>query len=135
MLRKTIQQAKQWLDAGMDKDIIVSANLSLRQFQQHDLVKRIASYLEEFSLLPGNFAIEVTESINSMDKDTVIQSLNDFRAMGVHTHIDDFGMGYSSLNHLRRFSLNGMKVDKAFVQDAVKNPADAAIFEDGNWSG
>jgi EAL domain-containing protein (putative c-di-GMP-specific phosphodiesterase class I) len=113
----------------MDSDILVSANLSLRQFQQHDLVKRIASYIEEFNLPPKNFAVEVTESINSLGKDVVIQSLNDFRAMGIHTHIDDFGMGFSSLNHLRRFALDGLKVDRSFVQDAVTNPADAAILK------
>jgi len=129
VLRKCIQQAKQWLDQGMDSDILVSANLSLRQFQQHDLVKRIASYIEEFNLPPKNFAVEVTESINSLGKDVVIQSLNDFRAMGIHTHIDDFGMGFSSLNHLRRFALDGLKVDRSFVQDAVTNPADAAILK------
>ena len=129
VLRQCVQQAKQWLDQGMDASTVVSANLSLRQFQQHDLVKRIASYLEEFRLPPKNFAVEVTESINSLGKDTVIQSLNDFREMGIHTHIDDFGMGFSSLNHLRRFALNGLKVDRSFVQDAVTNPADAAILK------
>lgn len=129
VLRQCMRQAKQWLDQGMDNNMVVSANLSLRQFQQHDLVKRIASYIEEFNLPPQNFAVEVTESINSLGKDTVIQSLNDFRAMGIHTHIDDFGMGFSSLNHLRRFALNGLKVDRSFVQDAVTNPADAAILK------
>lgn len=128
VLRETMRQAKQWLDEGIDSDMIISANLSLRQFQQHDLVKRIASYLEEYSLPPKNFAVEVTESINTLDKTVVIQCLNDLRAMGIHTHIDDFGMGFSSLNHLRRFSLNGMKVDRAFVQDAIKNTEDAAIL-------
>ncbi|EDY87555.1 response regulator receiver modulated diguanylate cyclase/phosphodiesterase with PAS/PAC sensor [gamma proteobacterium HTCC5015] len=129
LIRQAIKQSKQWLDAGMDPHVVVSVNLSLRQFQQHDLVRRLAQYLEDAQLPSKNFGIEVTESINALDKSLVIAALDNFRQMGLQIALDDFGMGYSSLNHLRYFPLDALKVDRSFIVQATESPVGRDILQ------
>jgi EAL domain-containing protein (putative c-di-GMP-specific phosphodiesterase class I) len=107
-------------------DMHVAVNLSPKQFRQRDLARNIARVLEQGSLDPGCLELEVTESVME-NADSAIRTLHDLKAMGVHLSIDDFGIGYSSLSHLKRFPIDALKVDQSFVRDITSDENDAAI--------
>jgi diguanylate cyclase (GGDEF)-like protein/PAS domain S-box-containing protein len=107
-------------------DLHVAVNLSPKQFRQRDLARNIARVLKQGSLDPGCLELEVTESVME-NADSAIRTLHDLKAMGVHLSIDDFGIGYSSLSHLKRFPIDALKVDQSFVRDITSDENDAAI--------
>jgi predicted signal transduction protein with EAL and GGDEF domain len=93
----------------------MSVNLSVREFAQPDLVKAVASILEETGLPPQALRIEITESAIIGQKHPAIETVEQLRALGVAIHLDDFGTGYSALSYLHRLPLDAVKVDRAFT--------------------
>lgn len=115
-----------WQDRGAGP-MRVAVNLSARQVQQHDLVDMVRSALDESSLGASSLDLEITETTAMQNAEATVETLHALRALGVGISIDDFGMGYSSLNYLKRFPLNAVKIDRAFVNDITSNNGDAAI--------
>ncbi|MBV6341998.1 sensor domain-containing protein [Candidatus Magnetobacterium casense] len=126
VLRTACAQAKQWLDAG-HTGLLMSVNLSARQFTSQNLVLLIENILQETGLPAGFLELELTESVVMDDAESAIKILRDIKTMGVHVAIDDFGMGYSSLSYLKRFPIDRLKIDKSFVRDITTDPDDEAI--------
>ena len=116
VLRKSCFAAKKWLDAGLF-DGRVAVNLSAVQFTQPNLPKMIASILEESQLPAKHLELEITEGTVMNSPQQAIDTMLQIRAMGIHLALDDFGTGYSSLAYLKKFPLNTLKIDKAFVDD------------------
>ena len=113
-LCEVLRQIKQWTDDGLDP-VPIAVNLSVSQLTQYDIVGRICSLLDKYSLHPGCIEIEVTESTLMKDPDETIKHLGRFKSMGINVYIDDFGTGYSSLSYLGRLPLNALKIDRSFV--------------------
>jgi diguanylate cyclase (GGDEF)-like protein/PAS domain S-box-containing protein len=126
VLRTACKQTKEWHDAGSGP-VRIAVNLSARQFQQHDLVAMVESALQNASLSPSSLELEITETTAMQNAEVTVETLRSLRELGVGISIDDFGMGYSSLNYLRRFPITGVKIDRAFVSDVTTNDGDAAI--------
>ncbi len=126
VLRTACAQNKAWQRAGFN-DLRIAVNLSARQFAKQDLVKSIASVLEETGLDPACLEIELTESLVMTDVERAIGILRDLKELGVKLSIDDFGTGYSSLSYLKRFPIDVLKIDQSFVRDMTLDPDDAAI--------
>ncbi|HYC61933.1 MAG TPA: EAL domain-containing protein [Thermoanaerobaculia bacterium] len=126
VLRTACRQMKEWHDRGAGP-MRIAVNLSARQFQQHDLVEMVRSALDDANLGPSSLDLEITETTAMQNAEVTVETLHALRALGVGISIDDFGMGYSSLNYLRRFPLNAVKIDRAFVSDITSNNGDAAI--------
>ena len=103
-------------------------NVSPRQFRQAHLVDVVRQVLDETNLEPTLLDIEVTESM-LMDGVEANRQLSALEAMGVHISLDDFGTGYSSLAYLRRFPIDVLKIDRAFVADVLKDEDDAVIAQ------
>jgi diguanylate cyclase (GGDEF)-like protein len=99
----------------------MAVNISPRQFLQHDLAGDIERILGETGLAPECLEIEITENIFMEDLDLVRRALIDIKNLGVMITLDDFGTGYSSLGYLTRFPIDGIKIDKVFVRDLIKN--------------
>lgn len=127
VLRSACAQNKAWQDAG-HRPVVVSVNLSGRQFRQPDLTRRISQVLADTGLAPEYLELEITESIALENVDYTITILNELRSMGIKISLDDFGTGYSSLSYLKRFPITTLKVDRMFVQDAAQHKQDAAII-------
>jgi EAL domain-containing protein (putative c-di-GMP-specific phosphodiesterase class I) len=125
VLRTACLQTKAWHDRGMP--MRVSVNLSARQFQQLDLAQMVARILEETGLDPAALELEITETTAMENGEASVDILRALRAIGVGISIDDFGTGYSSLNYLKRFPINAVKIDRAFVRDIATDDGDAAI--------
>jgi len=116
VLRKACFATKKWVDAGLF-DGRVAVNLSAVQFTQSNLVTQISDILKESQLPAKHLELEITEGTVMDSPQTAIDTMLQIRAMGIHLSLDDFGTGYSSLAYLKKFPLNTLKIDKAFVDD------------------
>ncbi|MET0426754.1 MAG: EAL domain-containing protein [Actinoplanes sp.] len=130
VLRLACQEVAAWHRdiPGADR-IRVSINLSARQFQEPDLLDTVRDVLTETGIAPEQVVLEITESLLMQDADATVAVLNELRALGVRLAIDDFGTGYSSLSYLRRFPIDILKIDKAFIDGIATNPEDATLAE------
>ena len=116
VLRKSCFATKAWVDAGLFNGRI-AVNLSAVQFTQPNLVEVIANILKESQLPAKYLELEITEGTVMDSPQAAIEIMRQIRAMGIHLSLDDFGTGYSSLAYLKKFPLNTLKIDKAFVDD------------------
>ncbi|WP_456713641.1 EAL domain-containing protein [Bradyrhizobium sp. USDA 4353] len=119
------RQAREWQLAG--HEIRVGVNLSPSQFQVGDLAAFVGKLLTVTGLSPGLLELEVTEDILLHDEPGVLQTFNRLQALGVSLVFDDFGTGYASLSYLKKFPLDGLKIDRSFVRDVLTESDDAAI--------
>lgn len=117
VLREACRQAREWrMSAPLNaQSFTISVNLSVREFAQPDLVRTVASILDETGLPPQALRIEITESAIIGQKHPAIETVVQLRALGVAIHLDDFGTGYSALSYLHRLPLDAVKVDRAFT--------------------
>jgi EAL domain-containing protein (putative c-di-GMP-specific phosphodiesterase class I) len=106
----------------------VAVNLSARQFAQPDLAEMVASVLREAGLDPTRLVLEITESVTIDEADQPLETLLALKRLGVRVFLDDFGTGYSSLSYLRRFPIDALKVDRAFVATLGQAGDDGAIL-------
>ena len=116
VLRTACAQARAWQDAGLPP-VIMSVNLSARQFRQEALFKLVARILSETGLHPEHLEMEITESMVMHNAETAIAILKGLKEIGVNLSVDDFGTGYSSLAYLKTLPIGILKIDKSFVQD------------------
>src|SRR6185312_1057544 len=104
--------------------IFVSVNLSGRQLDTALLIDNVAEILDRTGLDPGLLGLEITESVVMRDPEASTTSLRALKELGVRLAVDDFGTGYSSLAYLRRFPVELLKVDRAFVDGLGADPGD-----------
>jgi EAL domain-containing protein (putative c-di-GMP-specific phosphodiesterase class I) len=102
-------------------------NLSGRDFQDTGLAAKISGFAREAGLDPTLLEIEITESVAMHDFARTLHILQGLRAEGMRVAIDDFGTGYSSLAYLKRFPIQTLKIDRAFIRDMLTDPQDRAI--------
>ena len=119
-------QIKAWQRQGLGSRS-VAVNLSARQFQRPGLDAAVARLIEEAGIDPRQLELELTESLLMRDAEQAIRVLRTLKSYGVRIAVDDFGTGYSSLAYLKRFPLDALKIDRAFVHDVNNDADDAAI--------
>lgn len=108
-------------------DVVMTVNLSVKQFQDESLVEFLEEKLREYEVMPNQFEIEVTESLLMENIDKAIAKLIQFKNIGILISIDDFGTGYSSLGYLKRLPVDIVKVDRSFVMDIPQDKDDMEI--------
>ena len=115
-IQEAVAQLRRWRDAVPDlPPLSMSVNLSGRQLADPRLLEEIAAALE-FNQIPAeSLRLELTESVLMDNAELVLRILDSLRSSGVRIWVDDFGTGYSSLSYLHRFPVDGLKIDKAFV--------------------
>jgi EAL domain-containing protein (putative c-di-GMP-specific phosphodiesterase class I) len=126
VLRAACQAAMQWSDAGLG-NLLVSVNLSPREFRGRSLLPMVSQALVDSGLDADRLQVEITEASLMRDGDKAEQVLSGLQAMGVKIALDNFGTGYSSLSNLRRFPVDVIKIDGQFVRAAPAEPADGKI--------
>lgn len=125
ILFEACKQAAIW-STEYSRPIDIAINLSARQFDDK-LVATVIRALKQ-SQLPNHYlTLEITESILVQDPEQVIHILTQLRQLGIKIALDDFGTGFSSLSYLKRFPLDKLKIDRAFVKDLPDDKDDAAI--------
>jgi diguanylate cyclase (GGDEF)-like protein/PAS domain S-box-containing protein len=126
VLHTACAQMQTWHSQGLDLPLM-SVNLSLRQFQQNDIVQTVRRVLADTGLDASSLELEITETAAMQNAETTVDVLQALRQLGVSIAIDDFGTGYSSLNYLKRFPITAVKIDRAFIRDLATSEGDAAI--------
>ncbi|RDL52538.1 putative signaling protein [Ensifer sp. M14] len=126
VLRAACRQCKAWHDDGLPL-LIVSVNVSARQFRERNWAAHVAAVLAEVGLDPRFLELELTESLIMQDVPGALATMHELEAIGVHLAIDDFGTGYSSLSALKRFPVRRLKIDRSFVEDIPADVDDKAI--------
>jgi diguanylate cyclase (GGDEF)-like protein len=131
ILTTACEQLKKWQIAFPHKSLMMSVNLSGKQFSQKNLVERVQDIVTISGIDPQDLKLEITESVVMQDVDMAIDILEQLKALDIKLGIDDFGTGYSSLSYLNRFPTNTLKVDKSFVgkMEAIANGTNIAIVK------
>jgi diguanylate cyclase (GGDEF)-like protein len=126
VLVRACQDAARWRQPG-DEAPFVSVNISPRQLRSGDLPDVVASALRGSGLEPAQLHLELTETAVLGDEVQASALLSRLRATGVKVWLDDFGTGFSGLSHLRRVPVDGVKIDRSFVADVLRDPDDLAL--------
>ncbi|MDO8401148.1 MAG: EAL domain-containing protein [Bradyrhizobium sp.] len=125
VMETACRQARIWERAG--HSIRVGINLSPSQLQSGDLAASVAEMLDVTGLTPSLLELELTEDILLLDEQRVLDTFLRIQKLGVRVVFDDFGTGYASLSYLKKFPLDGLKIDRSFVLELRADSDDAAI--------
>ena len=126
VLHEACRQNAQWQQAGLPP-LRVAVNLSARQLRSGKLLHEIDAALAASGLPVSSLELEITESMVMDDPEGVIKLLDAIHERGIHLALDDFGTGHSSLAYLKRFPIDSVKIDRAFIKDTPANTDDVAI--------
>lgn len=118
VLDRACEALAEWLLLGFDPGRI-AINISASQFKRANFVESLLWQIERHGIEAHQIEVEITESAVMDDVTRSLEVLTALSDAGVHIAIDDFGVGYSSLNYLRRFPVNTLKIDREFVRDLV----------------
>ena len=126
VLHEALLSLRYWNDYG-HPDFSVSINLSALQLLQSDIVETVSKVLRETGVVPENVTLDVTEAMSVSDLARMKRVLADLRRLGVKVALDDFGIGNSSLNHIRELPIDQIKIDRSFVRDIHEDKYSAAF--------
>jgi diguanylate cyclase (GGDEF)-like protein/PAS domain S-box-containing protein len=126
VIHEVCKQISLWIASSIGP-MQVSVNVSSRQFIEGDLHRDIVMALTDNNVPAYLLELELTESVLMVNTNQTMETLKDLKQQGVRISIDDFGTGYSSLAYLRRFPLDKLKIDIAFIRNIISDPDDAAI--------
>jgi EAL domain-containing protein (putative c-di-GMP-specific phosphodiesterase class I) len=118
-----------WLDEQWGQPLGISVNLSASEVTQPGLVPMVGNLLAKAQIDPSRLTVEVTETAVVKDLEVANAQLSDLRELGVRIEIDDFGTGYSSMAYLHSLPIDGIKIDRSFVQGAAMDLNQALITE------
>jgi diguanylate cyclase (GGDEF)-like protein len=128
VLTEACRQARVWqLEFPSTPPLVMSVNLSAKQFQNPSLVQEVTQALTESGLDASSLKLEITESVVMQDAPATLAKLNELKDLGIRLAIDDFGTGYSSLGYLKTFPVDTLKIDRSFVKGLTKDGNDSAI--------
>jgi len=127
VLQRSCRDRVTWLAEHPDHPLDLSVNVSPRQLMGRGFVATVARALAASGMDPAALVLEVTEGIFGEDGDRVLRVLEDLKAHGVRLALDNFGIGYCSLDYLRRFPVDIIKIDRSFVAGMGRDPAASAI--------
>ncbi|RMS86232.1 Sensory box/GGDEF domain/EAL domain protein [Pseudomonas savastanoi] len=126
VIRNVCETIKSWEENNV-MQVPIAINLSVRQLQVKGLAETIKHIVEGYGINPALLEFELTESMLMIDPESAVNILRDIKSYGISLSVDDFGTGYSSLAYLKRFPLDALKIDRAFIKDITSNHEDAAI--------
>ncbi|KDC54149.1 GGDEF/EAL domain-containing response regulator [Pseudoalteromonas sp. S3431] len=114
VLEQACQQQKRLESAGAD--ICIAVNVSVPQFKVKGYAQTVKNTLLKYGVQPKNIELEVTESVVMDELETVINTLQELKKLGVEVAIDDFGTGFSSLSYIQSLPIDRLKIDRAFIK-------------------
>jgi diguanylate cyclase (GGDEF)-like protein len=128
VISQACYQLGQWQKQYENYRLIVSVNLSSKQFLQIDLADRILSILQRNKLSPCHLKLEITETTLMTNTESALSLFTQLENLGIEISMDDFGTGYSSLSYLHKFPINTLKIDQSFISNLEHGNENAKII-------
>ncbi|MFM8259975.1 MAG: putative bifunctional diguanylate cyclase/phosphodiesterase [Vulcanococcus sp.] len=128
VLYQACAEAVRWQRDGLGR-FSLSVNLSVRQFEQSDLLDGVMEALRETGLAADQLELEITESVMMDTSGRMQRLLRELRGCGIRVAIDDFGTGYSSLGYLSTLPIDRLKIDRSFVASSLSDANSSVIIE------
>jgi len=111
------------------RDVCLSINLSGRIFEANDLIEKIQRYISQYDVDTDHIIFEITEQTAVRHIEKASETIKKLSALGCQFALDDFGVGFSSFNYLKRLPVDILKIDGEFITDMVKDPVDQAMVK------
>jgi predicted signal transduction protein with EAL and GGDEF domain len=128
ILRKACSQMQSLKESMPDSSsLILSVNLSCKQFANPNLVTKIKRVLEDTQFPANKLKLEITESVFFEHQEAAVEMLFQLRDLGIEINIDDFGTGYSNLNYLMKLPISTLKIDRSFISPIESNGNNSEI--------
>ncbi len=128
VLQTACQEVRKWQLAKLPP-LRVAVNLSAHQFRTRELITTVSKALEDAGVEPQSLELELTEGLVMNDVQASLSMLEELKKMGTHIAVDDFGTGYSSLSYLKKFPVDTLKIDRAFIRELMSISEDRAISQ------
>ena len=129
VMETACMQIAAWASRKEGEHLSVAVNVSAREFRQPKFVDHVLTALDRTGANPKNLKIELSETMFGENIEDVIDRMNKLRTYGVRFSLEDFGTGYSSMAYLKRLPLDQIKIDRALVNDILKDPISGAIAQ------
>ncbi|MEH2160155.1 MAG: EAL domain-containing protein [Nostoc sp.] len=130
VLGEACRQMRAWqIQFPTDPPLTISVNLSTKQFLQPNLIEKINQIMQETGLEASSLKLEITESVLMENIQSATLMLLQLQQMNIQLHLDDFGIGYSSLSYLHRFPSNALKIDRSFITKIGVNGENLEIVQ------
>jgi len=127
VLETACAQLKKWEQDPITRELVISINVSAKQFFQSDFVAQVESAVQRHGIDPMKLKLELTESMLLNNIEDTIATMHALKNVGMRFSLDDFGTGYSSLQYLKRLPLTQLKIDQSFVRDIETDSSDQEI--------
>ncbi len=127
VMESACRQLLQWSKHPDTESLVLSVNVSPRQYLQTEFVDQVIGLINRTGINPSRLKLEVTETMLIQNVEDIISKMTTLRERGVRFSLDDFGTGYSSLSYLKRLPLDQLKIDQSFVRDIMIDNNDASI--------
>jgi len=127
VVRNALRKISEFVADG--RDVYLSINLSGRIFEAPELIEKVKRYISQYNVEPERIIFEITEQTAVRHIDRASEIINELVALGCRFALDDFGVGFSSFNYLKRLPVNYLKIDGDFITDMVKDPVDQAMVQ------
>ena len=109
--------------------MVLSINISALSLEKENFVDNLSHLLSMYGINPDQIELEITETAFINDFEDVIDKIKTLRGLGMRVSLDDFGTGYSSLSYLKQLPIDTIKIDKSFIDNAVKDEGSSIIYE------
>lgn len=130
ILSEACRQLRTWRrGTPVGETLTIAVNLAAQQLAQSELIEHVKRMLAEMDLPPASLHLEITESALVADTEAALAMLTRLHRLGVGVHLDDFGMEYSSLDYLRRFPIDAIKIDQSFIRYLLASQRDRAVVQ------
>ncbi|MDP1862285.1 MAG: EAL domain-containing protein [Thiobacillus sp.] len=127
LLETACHQTAGWHAAGYTH-LEIAVNVSSKEFWHEGLIPGVQNALAQSGLPPHALQLELTEGIFMENMDAAVKRVHELKALGISVSVDDFGTGFSSLAHLKRFPIDVLKIDRYFVKDVQHDPVNVALI-------
>ncbi|MBC7683187.1 MAG: EAL domain-containing protein [Ferruginibacter sp.] len=129
ILDSVCAQLSAWQRGALTCDLVLSVNVSAREFGQADFAAQLQEIVLGYGINPALLVIEITETLLLKNIEDITTTMNALNAMGIRFSLDDFGTGYSSLQYLKRLPLYQLKIDQSFVNELTVDKSDQLIVQ------
>ena len=129
VLETACSQINVWQTKYPNQHLMLSVNVSYKQFCNGRFIPHIKALIENYHILPGRLQLELTETILVDDIELTVSNMHILQSLGIEISLDDFGTGYSSLQYLKRLPLSELKIDRSFISDLEFDVSDQSIVK------